>query len=285
MFRIFSAIGSMFSAILTKLGLKAQKAADKQWTKDASSIGAAFDVHEEKLSTEYTEFFETVAAAETEYGRQEKELEEINKNRKELEDSLEGALAAIEDANKNGGKTKVNGKVRTLAQVTQDAEDFQAELDKLTEREEKLHKEIDDGENERAELKRELQKMQEELASLPKAKAAAVSKFLSKTKLIERQEKLAGLRKKRSERSPIDAVNEAIDNLESREKVSREMAGVVTSDRRSDYASAGKTSGAKSKIADRLAARAAERGEATGAKAEQKTTEGGSTGPAPEPKF
>lgn len=257
MFRLIRGIFQWVNNVLVRMGLRVQKAADDQFTKDAQGIGHAFDLEIDEQAGEYQEFFDAVAQAEAEYVRQEKELEGLQVNKEQTQLALDGALSAIE-------KALVAGDKKSEQEARQDAEDFQKEMDDLIAQETRLNKEIDDGEEERAQLQRDLVRMKESLEKLPKEKAKAVAKFLAKTKLIEARERVMGIRKRMQERRPIDTVRDHLDQLDAKERVSAQMSGVATENRREKYIKAGAEATAENKIDALLKARKAEREGKTG---------------------
>lgn len=263
--RLFRAIARMISNFLTKLGLQAEEAADKQFTRDVHSKAMAFDLHEEKLQGDYDEFAGSLADYEVALQGKRDLLEETVRNRREAENALNGALAAYEAALKAGNAA-------TMAEAQQDGTEFQQEVSRLTARESDLEGEIADFETQGELLLRQLELIQKELANLPAEKAEVIAEHVSNSKLIEAREKLLGLRRK-ADRSPLDAVRAHNKELAARAKVTGKIAGVDAAGKRDKYIKQGQTDAAATDFQKLLAARAAQKEQATGGTPVKQTEE------------
>jgi len=178
MFRLFRAIAQWFSNILTKLGLRAEAAADAQFTRDATSKAMAFDLHSEKLEQDYDTFASALSQAEVALQSKRDLLENIQKNKEDAQSALNGALAAYERAQTAGDQ-------KGMADAQKDGIEFKNEVDRLADREVELTADIDKYENELEDLLEQLADIQKEIAALPAQKAQAIADHVSNEKLIE----------------------------------------------------------------------------------------------------
>jgi chromosome segregation ATPase len=256
MFRLFSAIGRMISNFLTKIGLKAEEAADAQFTKDVHSKAMAFELHEEKLQGEYDEFAGSLSEYEVALDGKRGLLDSTTKNKQEAQEALNGALAAYEAAQKAGDE-------KAMAEAQKDGTEFQQEVNRLDAREDELEAEIADFEKQGEELMTQLEAIQKEIANLPAEKAEANAEHISNSKLIEARERLMGLRR-RADRSPLDAVRAHNKELAARAKVAGKIAGVDAAGKRDKYIKQGQQDAAGVDFQKLLKARATQKEQSTG---------------------
>ncbi len=232
------------------------RAADAQFTSSADGISDAFDIHREQLIKEYKEFLNALSEVETAIEQKRNRLEAVKKSKKNSEHALEGALTLYEQAQATGDK-------KQMEEAETDGNAFRAEVNKFTEQETELNADITEQEGRLGKLEGRLSTMQAEIAKLPGEKADAISDFVSNKKLIEASERLMGL-KSRMDSGPIDAVRKANDELAAKARVSGRLAGTDSDEKRNKYLKAGETSAASTDFQKMLAARKAEKEQATG---------------------
>ena len=232
------------------------RAADAQFTSSADGISDAFDIHREQLIKEYKEFLNALSEVETAIEQKRNRLAAVKKNKKNSEHALEGALTLYEQAQASGDK-------KQMEDAETDGNSFRAEVNKFTEEETALSTDITEQEGRLGKLESRLSTMQAEIAKLPTEKADAISDFVSNKKLIEASERLMGL-KSRMDMGPIDAVRKANEELAAKARVSGRLAGTDSEEKRNKYLQAGETAAASTDFQKMLAARKAEKEQATG---------------------
>jgi chromosome segregation ATPase len=232
------------------------RAADAQFTSSAAGISDAFDIHKEQLIKEYKEFLNALSEVETAVEQKRNRLEQIKKQKKNSEHALEGALSLYEQAQAAGNKQQDDAE--------KDGNEFRAEVNKFAEQETSITADIADQEGRLHTLEGRLSSMQAEIAKLTGEKADAISDFVSNKSLVEASERLMGLRSRMDE-GPLDAVRKANQELAAKARVSSRLAGTDAQDKRDKYLKAGETSTASTDFQKMLAARKAEKEQATGA--------------------
>lgn len=261
--RLFNAIGRMISNFLEKIGLRAERAADRQFTRDVESKAMAYDLHESKLQKDYDEFAGSLAEYEVALDGKRALLATTKENREEAEKALNGALASYERAQAAGDQA-------AMAEFQKDGVSFQEEISKLSAREQELANEVEEFEKQGEELLAKLADIQKEIANLPAEKAEAIAEHISNSKLIEARERLVGLRRQ-TDRSPLDAVRAHNRELAARAKVAGKIAGVDANGKRDKYIKQGEQDAAASDFQRLLQARAAQRQQSTGEAAPKAT--------------
>jgi hypothetical protein len=155
----------------------------------------------------------------------------------------------------------------------QDAfERFDTEVQQIEAQQAQLDKRITDTKNSMADYLRQLTKMQGEIKAMPREKAQALADFVSAQKIIELNDRLQGMQSS-MERGPIDAVLQQNRELTAKARITQTLAGTDVERQNEEYALAGKTSSARERMQQMLAARAAERSAKTGEKPVAETEE------------
>ncbi len=265
--RLFSAFARMISNILTKLGLRAEAAADAQFTKDATSKAMAFDLYGEDLENDFRAMADALSEAEVAVQTKRDTRETTKANLDEVNAALQGALTAYEDAQRNHAAAKTDADRAKFQKEMDDAQkdgtEFQNDITRLTKAIEDLDSDIEGHEGKLEELLGQLEDIQKQIANLPAEKAQAVADHIANTKLNEAYERAMGLRKT-ANRRPIDAVLEDNKKLAAKTKVAGKIAGVDADRKRDKYVAKGRQDAAGTDFQKMLAARAAQKSQATG---------------------
>lgn len=196
--------------------------------------------------------------------------------------SLEGALAAADLAEANGGKTTVDGKVYTLAQLTELGTTFAARVEALEGEIKKLTSEIDSSEEQIRGLKKQLEKMKDEIAALPSEEAEHVAEFISDEAMVSAFKQINGILTAHEE-DPLAKLRAARQKKHGEATVAADMAGVLTDNKEDTFASFGEKTEGNTKFEELRRARKAEKEGKTGGAT--KVTEAPAAGPGDEPKF
>ena len=260
---IFSAIARWFRNWRLRRAQSISDAADRQFTSSAQGVAAAYDLEQDNLIGEYQEFLSALGDVEAAIEQKRSRLEGLRESKEASEQALEGALAAIESAAPGSDTSEAEA----------DANEFLNEVNEFKNQIAGLEGEIKDQEGRLTGLERQLNKMKEEISNLPTEKAEALADIVSDQKLIEANERLMGISKRSSERSPLDAVRKHRTEVRGKAKVTSRLAGAANEDRRSKYIDAGKKATASTDIQAMLAARKAEKAAATGAAPTPQTEE------------
>jgi len=238
------------------LGL--MRKADEQFTTSASGISDAYEIEKEKLITDFNEMMSALSEAETAMQMKRDQLPIINGKLKREMSALDGALSAIERAqDKKDSAAEV--------EATRDAAQFQAAVDKLTEQAEALQADITEKESSLKGFEEQLGQLKERIKALPMEKAQAIADFVSADKMEQAFRRLNGLQRS-SEKSPLDAVQEAIKRKQAGAKVASRLNDVAGSEesKKNKYIEDGQAQEATSQVQKLLEARKREREAATG---------------------
>lgn len=253
---LFDAIWRLVTFYKLRQALGLVRVADAQFTKSADGIADAYDIHHEQLVNEYKEFFRALAEVESAVEQKRNRLKDVQKNCKQAEKALEGALSIYEKAQAAGDQAK-------MAEAEKDGEAFRVDATRMHEQENELAADITAQEQKVTDLEGRLTSMQREIQNLSVEKADAIADFVSNKKLIEAQERLMGL-KSRIDSGPVDAVRKANRDLAAQARVSGRLAGADADHKREQYINAGDQSLANSDFKKLVEARKAQKDQATG---------------------
>jgi DNA repair exonuclease SbcCD ATPase subunit len=253
---IFESLWRFVSFYQLRKAMGLARAADAQFTSSADGISDAFDIHREKLVNEYRQFLNALSEVENAVEQKRNRLISIQKNKKEAEHALEGALSIYEEAQTKGDK-------KTMDDAEKDGNGFRADVNRLADQEKELAADIESQQQRLGQLENKLSTMQAEIAKLPSEKADAIADFVSNKKLVEASERLMGIRSS-IDTGPIDAVRKANEELAAKARVAGRIAGTDAQEKREKYLKAGEESAAGTDFQKMLAARKAEREQSTG---------------------
>jgi phage shock protein A len=256
----FGAVWRFVSFYKIRKALGIARAADRQFTGSAAGISDAFDIEHDSLVRDYKELLNAVSGVETAVQMKRDQKGAIAKNLEQAQAALTGAVRKYsEEAAKGDAADKA-----VLAKHKTNGVTFQADVERLTAQMNALDKEIAEGEPALVQLETRLTAMQKRIRELPAEKAQKIAKFVSNKAIIDANEKLANL-KTSSERSPIDAVNKALDEQAAKAKVSSRISGTDSDSVRDEYVNAGAASTASDGFDALVAAQAAKKADKTGA--------------------
>lgn len=234
--------------------------ADEQFTGSVDGISAAFDMHQDKLVSQYRKMRDAIAQVEGVLEDKRGRLEDLNGEEEDLISKREGALILAEEAQAKGDQTEYDKHAQAF-------ERFQVRIDEIEERQSRLNEEISATSETMNRYMLQLQEMQGEIEKLPVQKAEAISDFVSAKQIVELNDRLQGLETS-IDRGPISAVLKANRDLTAKARISEKLAGADIKVQDKAYEKAGRESTARSKLDQMLAARKAER---DGTQAEPKT--------------
>ena len=241
------------------------RAADRQFTGSVQGISDAFDLHQNKLVKQYNGLRDAIAQVEAVLEQDRQQLESLNKREEQLVAMRDGALLKFEEAQRSGDQA-------TLAKHQDAFERFDREIQEIDAQQAQLDKRITDTQGAMADYLRQLTKMQSEIKALPRDKAQALADFVSAQKIVELNDRLQGMQSS-VERGPIDAVLQHNRELTAKARISQKLAGTDVERQNEEYALAGRSSTARERMQQMLAARAAERSAKTGEKPPADTEE------------
>jgi len=225
--------------------------ADQQFTGSVDGISAAFDIHQDKLVSQYRKMRDAIAQVESVLEEKRSRLEALNLEEEDLISKREGALTLAEEAQAKGDMTEYDKHAQAF-------ERFQVRIDEIEERQERLNTEINDTSSTMDRYMLQLQEMQSEIEKLPTQKAEAISDFVSAKQIVELNDRLQGLETS-IDRGPISAVLKSNRELTAKARISEKLAGADIRVQDKAYEKAGRQSTARNKLDQMLAARKAER--------------------------
>lgn len=239
------------------------KAADEQFTGSVDGISAAFDIQKDKMVVQYQGLRDAIAEVEGILEDKRQRLEELNEEEEDLLKKREGALAMAE-------KTKEAGDEAEYEKHAHAFERFQGRIDEIEATQERLQQEVQDTSLTMDKYMLQLQEFQTEIEHMPQQKAEAIADFVSAKHIIELNDRLQGLESS-LDKGPISAVMEANKRLTAKARISEKLSNVDVRLQDKEYEKAGRTSTARSKLDDMLAARKAEKDQKAAPEAPDKT--------------
>ena len=232
------------------------RAGDRQFTGSVQGISDAFDLHQNKLIKQYNGLRDAIAQVESVLEQDRQQLETLNKREEQLLAMRDGALAKFEEAQRSGDQV-------TQAKHQDAFARFDTEVQEIEAQQAQLDKRVTETDGSMADYLRQLTKLQSEIKGLPREKAQAMAEFVSAQKIVELNDRLQGMRTS-VERGPIEAVLQHNRELTAKARITQKLAGTDVERQNEEYALAGKTSTARERMQQMLAARAAERSAKTG---------------------
>lgn len=234
------------------------KAADEQFTGSVDGISAAFDIHRDKMVTQFQGLRDAIAEVESVLEEKRSRLEALNLEEEELLQKREGALAKAEEAQENNDQPAYEKHAHAF-------ERFQTRIDEIEELQTRLEGEVKETSASMDRYLLQLQDFQAEIEKMPQQKAEAIADFVSAKQIVELNDRLKGLETS-LDRGPISAVMEANRRLTAKARISEKLAKVDVRVQDKEYEKAGRQSTARNKLDQMLAARRLEKEEKTGTK-------------------
>jgi hypothetical protein len=232
------------------------RAADRQFTGSVQGISDAFDLHQNKLVKQYNGLRDAIAQVESVMEQDRTRLAELNKREEQVLAMRDGALAKYEEAQRTGDQA-------AMARHQDAFERFDGDIQGIETEQAALEKRVKETTASMEDYLRQLTKLQNEIKALPREKAQAIADHVSAQKIVELNDRLAGL-KSSVERGPIDAVLQHNRELTAKARITQKLAGTDVERQNEEYAAAGRTTTARERMQQMLAARSAERGAKTG---------------------
>lgn len=243
-----------FYKLRKALGLA--RAADAQFTSSAAGVADAFDIHRDRLITEFNEFLSALTAVEGAIEDKRMRRDSLAKQKETAEKALKGAVATY-------GKAETAGDTAKMEEAKTAGQGFRAEVKRLEGEIGTLDADIAAQEANLKGLEDKLGEMKSEIDKLPQDKANAIADFVSNQKLAEAYKRLNGL-KTTLDRGPIDAVLEKNKQLAAEARVTARVTGAATRDKTKEYIEAGATDDVEDDFMNMVNARKAEKGVNTG---------------------
>ncbi len=237
------------------------KAADEQFTGSVDGISAAFDIHKDKMVTQFQGLRDAISEVEAIMEDKRARLEALNIEEEDLLEKREGALARAEDA-------QAANDTPAFEKHSAAFERFQVRIEEIDKSQEQLNNDIRDTSQTMDRYMLQLQELQAEIEKMPVQKAEAIADYVSAKQIIELNDRLQGLETS-LDKGPISAVMEANKKLTAKARISEKLSKVDVRLQDKEYARAGRVSTAKSKMEDMLAARRLEKEKETGVKEEK----------------
>jgi chromosome segregation ATPase len=246
-----------FYKIRKALGLA--RAADAQFTGSAAGVSDAYDIKHDSLVGDYNALLAAVSQVEHAIEQKRGRRPAIEKRLAEAQAALNGAVRKYTAEKEKGDKANE----QELAKHKTNGTTFKADVDKLVKQLADLDAEIKASEPQLVQLEGRLTAMQKQIRDLPQEKAEAIAKYVSNKAIIEANKRLNNL-KTSAERSPVDAVEEALAQQTAEATVSTRIAGTDSNAVVDEYVKEGAASAASDGFEALVAAHAAKTAEKTG---------------------
>lgn len=254
MFGMFKAFFRFVGNIFRRGERRVNEAADNVFTRSVGGISDAYDDAQDSLVKTYKGLEAAVSQVEMILEEKKDKLARLNEKEKDRLELREGALSKFEKA--APGSEEQQKYEKLFAEL--DAEINQIEAEQAT-----LEASIKGSQESMKGYLSKLKDLKAELQKLPEEKAEQIATFVSDSKLIELNDRLQGLETS-FDRGPLQAVRAANAKLSAQARVSQKMAGA---DKKADYdelREAARSTSAKDRMQQMLAARKAEKGAMTG---------------------
>jgi chromosome segregation ATPase len=255
-FRILSAIGGWVSARFTWSSQSIEKATDDIYASSAEGIGRAFDLEQEKVSKDYTDLLEAVSGIEVILEERRDQLAELNRQEEELLVKRDNATDKFEQAEKAGDKDAMEKHEAAYQRFDQQIEAIEA-------RQTEIESQITAQDAAMKVHVKTLTELQTELQNMPVEKANQIGDFVSNSKILELQQRAAGVRTS-VKSGPIAAVRAKNKSLSAQVRVGKKVAGTDVKAQDDEYLTDGKKDVASSRMKQAIAARKARQSADTG---------------------
>jgi hypothetical protein len=262
---LFQAFWRLISFWRLRKALGLVRAADRQFTGSVQGISDAFDLQQNKLVKQYNGLRDAIAQVEAVLEQDRQRLGELNKREEEVLAMRDGALSKFEEAQRGSDQA-------ASARHQEAFERFDLDIQRIEGEQATLDKRVEETTTAMEDYLRQLTKLQAEIKTLPREKAQAIAEFVSAQKIVELNDRLQGM-KTSIERGPIEAVLQHNRELTAKARITQKLAGTDVERQDAEYASAGRTTSARERMQQMLAARAAERAAKTGEQPAAKTEE------------
>lgn len=236
-----------FYALRKRVGLT--KAADEMFTGSVDGIEAAYTLQQDQLVEQYKGLRDAVSQVEMITEQKRQQLEKLNEEEADLITKRDGALTLAEQSAEGSDE---------YAKHAAAFERFQTRIDEVEQVQARLEQEIEETSQSMKRHLQQLTDLQSEIQRLPQEKAEMVAQHISSTELIQLNDRLQGIQTS-LDTGPIDAVRKANAELSAKARISEKLAGTDVAAQDAQYARAGHSESASSKMQEMLAARKAER--------------------------
>jgi chromosome segregation ATPase len=256
---VISSIWRLVTFYKLRKALGIARAADRQFTGSAAGIADAAEIERINLVNDYNELLEAVSGVENAIQMKRDQRIAVEKSLAESKAALAGAVRLYTAEKAKGDQSNET----ILAKHKANGVTFQADVDRLTKQITTLDQEIKDNEPQLTQLEGRLTAMQKRIRDLPAEKAKKIAQFISNQAIIDANEKLNNLKTAR-DRSPMDAVDEALAQQAAKAKVTSRIAGTDSDTIRDQYLSAGSEANAADSFDALVSAHEAKKAEKTG---------------------
>jgi phage shock protein A len=167
-------------------------------------------------------------------------------------------------------KAKEAGDEKEYEKHSHAFERFQVRIEEIETAQGRLNTEVTEASEQMDKYILQLSDFQAEIEKMPQGKAEAIADFVSAKQIVELNDRLQGLETS-LDKGPISAVLEANKRLTAKARISQKLSNADVRLQDKEYERAGRTSTARSKMDEMLAARKLEKEQKTGEKAEAAT--------------
>jgi chromosome segregation ATPase len=272
--RFFASIRRWFDFFFLRRSEDVRRSADGQFTGSVEGIRAAYAIDRDRLAKDFRGLQEAVAQVLQVSEDKKIRLERLDAEEKELQNQLNGAIRAAEQAQATGDTASYE---KAQAAYTR----YKARLTEIDATQEQLTAEVAGLEKSIQTHMGRLTEFQARLEALPQEEAETVADFVSAKQIIELNNRLMNASDSLKE-GPTATVREQVRQMSSQARITEKLAGTDVKLQDQEYATLGKQLEGEDSLEAVLKARKAQRAAAEGTPLpDQPVAESGAAEPAP----
>jgi len=272
--RFFASIRRWFDFFFLRRSEDVRRSADGQFTGSVEGIRAAYAIDRDRLAKDFRGLQEAVAQVLQVSEDKKIRLERLDAEEKELQNQLNGAIRAAEQAQATGDTASYE---KAQAAYTR----YKARLTEIDATQEQLSAEVAGLEKSIQTHMGRLTEFQARLEALPQEEAETVADFVSAKQIIELNNRLMNASDSLKE-GPTATVRDQVRQMSSQARITEKLAGTDVKLQDQEYATLGKQMDGEDSLEAVLRARKAQRDAAEGTPLpDQPVAESGTAEPAP----
>ena len=254
--RFFAAIRRWFDFFFLRRSEDVRRSADGQFTGSVEGIRAAYAIDRDRLAKDFRGLQEAVAQVLQVSEDKKIRLERLDAEEKDLQNQLNGAIRAAEQAQASGDTAAYEKAQAAYSR-------YKTRLTDIDSTQEQLHAEVAGLEKSIQTHMGRLTEFQARLEALPQEEAETVADFVSAKQIIELNNRLMNASDSLKE-GPTATVREQVRQMSSQARITEKLAGTDVKLQDQEYASLGKEMAGEDSLEAVLKARKAQRDAAEG---------------------
>jgi chromosome segregation ATPase len=254
--RFFSAIRRWFDFFFLRRSEDVRRSADGQFTGSVEGIRAAYAIDRDRLAKDFRGLQEAVAQVLQVSEDKKIRLERLDAEEKDLQNQLNGAIRAAEQAQASGDTAAYEKAQAAYSR-------YKARLTEIDASQEQLTAEVAGLEKSIQTHMGRLTEFQARLEALPQEEAETVADFVSAKQIIELNNRLMNAADSLKE-GPTATVREQVRQMSSQARITEKLAGTDVKLQDQEYATLGRELEGEDSLEAVLKARKAQRAAAEG---------------------